>query len=584
MTLRPLALTALALAAAGPLAPAASAQPVTAGDSAVVIGLFDPETGAPARPSSGTIQLTLDDAIQIALERAYAIRLAELDVETARSQVREAYGQLLPRADVSSGYTRNVVQANPFAGSSAGSIFSGLGAIGWLQFNEQARTDGDPTTQPISLAEYQARVGEGQAAVGYNPADSSNPFGTDNQFTNTLSLSQPIYSGTAFAAVKGARALVEINETAVAQREDETIDQTRQTFYGALLAQQQASVQRASYDRSRETYNEASLLVAQGVRPVLERLNAEVDLANAQTSVVTAEAQAEAARDQLLLTLGLPVDSPVELEGELAPPEDALFQTVGLAASSARALDLRPDVQQAALAVRLNEVQRNITKAGLYPTLSAFVNASYSGNIPDDRSFLSNPDPTDPFTFETGSTDFFSDQYWQPAVSVGLQMNWMLFDGFQTRRRIQQNQIAVDAAEIQLEQARNAASLEVAQAVRQLQSARQRLQAQSQTVETAETAFAFASARLSEGVASQVDVRVASQNLDLARLNYLQAVYDALVARSAYERATGTIEPEPLDLAPRPDFDPTLPASLQTDAAPAPAPLAAPVGDSDSPR
>jgi hypothetical protein len=27
----------------------------------------------------------------------------------------------------------------------------------------------------------------------------------------------------------------------------------------------------------------------------------------------------------------------------------------------------------------------------------------------------------------------------------------------------------------------------------------------------------------------------------LARLNYLQAVHDALVARSTYERATGTI-------------------------------------------
>ncbi|WP_420456528.1 TolC family protein [Rubrivirga sp.] len=537
MTLRLLALSALALAATG-----AAAQPDTGRDSAYVVGVFEPPTG--------DLRLTLDDAIQIALERAYAVRLAELDTETARSQVREAYGQLFPRVDASSQYARNVVQANPFAGSSAGNIFSGLGAIGWLAFNENARTDGDPTTQPISFMEYNRRVGEGQAAVGYNPANNSNPFGTDNQFTNTLSLSQPIYSGTALAAVKGARSLVEINQAAEAQRVDETIDQTRQAFYRALLAQEQAAVQRASLDRSRETFGESSLLVAQGVRPVLERLNAEVDLANAETAVVTAAASAEAARDQLLLTLGLPVDEPVVLVGELAPPEPALFQTVGLAAASARALDVRPDVQQAALAVRLNEVQREITRAGLYPSLSAFVNASYSGNVPDDRSFITTPDPADPFTFETGSSGFFSDAYWQPALTVGLRLNWLLFDGFQTNRRIQQNQIAVDQAAIQLEQVRNAAQLEVAAAVRQLESARQRLTAQARTVETAETAFAFASARLSEGVASQVDVRVSSQNLDLARLNYLQAVYDALVARSAYERATGTIAPEPLDLVP----------------------------------
>ena len=575
---RPLLFVALVALAAG-AAPAAQVDDARLGD-------LPAEAGDPAGP----LRLTLDDAIEIALERAYAIRLARLDVETAESQVREAYGSLFPRVDASSSYTRNVVQANPFAGSSAGGIFSGLGAIGWLQYNEQARTDDDPTTQPISLMEYQRRVGEGQAAVGYNPANSSNPFGTDNQFTNTLSLSQPLYSGVAFAAVQGARELVEINETAVLQSQYETIDQTRQAFYQALLAQEQARVQRASLERARDTFGDASLLVAQGVRPVLERLNAEVDLANAETGVVQAEAGADTAADQLLLTLGLPVDADVILEGELAPPEGRLFETVGLSAASERALDLRADVQQAALAVRLNEVQRNITRAELYPSLSAFVNASYSGNIPDDRDFITTPDPTDPFTFETGSTGFFSDQYWQPALSVGLRANWLIFDGFQTRRRIQQNQIAVDQAEIQLEQVRNAARLEVASALRQLQSARLRLATQSQTVETAATAFAFASARLTEGVASQVDVRVASQNLDTARLNYLQAVYDALVARSAYERATGTIEPEAIDTVPVPgvvpDTPPTLPASVTP--APDPAPLVVPTGgdapDDDTPN
>ena len=122
--------------------------------------------------------------------------------------------QAAPRVDATSQFARNVVQANPFAGSSAGNIFSGLGAIGWLAYNEQARTDDDPATQPISLAEYNRRVSEGQSAAGFVASDgSSNPFGTDNQFTNTISLTQPIYSGTALAAVRGARSLVEAYES-----------------------------------------------------------------------------------------------------------------------------------------------------------------------------------------------------------------------------------------------------------------------------------------------------------------------------------------------------------------------------------
>ncbi|MEO0559069.1 MAG: TolC family protein [Bacteroidota bacterium] len=493
---------------------------------------------------SGAVTLTLDDAVAIALEQGYAIRTAELDVSNARAQVREAYGSLMPRVDATSSYSRNVVQANPFAGSSAGDIFSGLGAIGWLQFNEDARTDNDPTTEPISLSEYFDRIQDGQQAIGYTPADGSNPFGTDNSFQNTVSISQPLYSGVAFAAVKGARSLVEINEAAVEQREDEIVHQVRQAYYGALLANEQLAVQAASATRALETSSDASLLVAQGVRPKLERLNAEVDLANAETQVVTAEAAAQSAIDRLLLTLGLPVTTPVRLEGDLdAPPAD-LFQTVGLAASSEQALESRPDIRQAELAVQLQGVQRSITKAAMYPSLSAFANLSYNANVPDDRSFLSNPDPSDPFTFETGTTGFFSDAYWQPAVTVGLRLNWTLFDGFQTRYRAQQNRIAQQQAEIQLEQVRNNANLEVAAALRDLESARRRLGSQQRTVETAETAYVFASERLAEGVASQVDVRVASQNLDIARLNYLQAVFDALVARSNYERATGTIAPE----------------------------------------
>ena len=496
--------------------------------------------------AEGAVPMTLDDAVAIALQQGYAIRVAELGVANSQAQVREAYGSLYPRVDATSQYSRNVVQANPFAGSSAGNIFSGLGSIGWLQFNEQARTDGDPNTNPISLQEYFQRVESGQQAAGFTPSDGSNPFGTDNSFTNSLAISQPIYSGVALAAVKGARALVEINEAAVEQERDEIIHQVRQAYYGAVLAQEQLAVQQASAERARSTSRDASLLVAQGVRPKLERLNAEVDLANTETQVVTAQAQAQSAVDRLLLTLGLPVTTPVRLVGDLDVPPPSVFRTVGLAAAAEQALDLRPDVRQSELAVYLQGVQRNITRAAMQPSLSAFANLSYNANVPDDRSFVTNPDPTDPFTFETGSTGFFSDAYWQPAVTVGLRLNWTLFDGFQTRYRAQQDLIAQQQAEVQLEQARNNARLEVAAALRDLESAQIRLTSQQRTVTTAETAYQFASERLEEGVASQVDVRVASQNLDLARLNYLQAVYDALVARSNYERSTGVIAPETL--------------------------------------
>ena len=278
-------LTAGALAAVLAL-PAAAQQPTGAPETRLVIDTTAVSVATMASVPAGSIPLTVEAAEAIALERGYAIRLAELDVATAQAQVRQQYGTLYPNIALASSYTRNVVQANPFAGSSAGGIFGGLGAIGWLQYNETARTDGDPATNPITLAEYNARVGAGQNAVGYNPANGSNPFGTDNSFLNTVSVTQPLYSGTAFAALRGAKDLVEVSRQAALQRRDEALQQARQAFYGALLAEAQIGVRRASVQRSRETAGDAALLVAQGVRPVLERLNADVDLANAETALV----------------------------------------------------------------------------------------------------------------------------------------------------------------------------------------------------------------------------------------------------------------------------------------------------------
>ncbi|MDX1420517.1 MAG: TolC family protein [Rubricoccaceae bacterium] len=485
------------------------------------------------------LTLTVDEAVTLALARNYAVQLAELDVANANAQIREQWGQLFPQASLTSSYTRNVVTANPFAGSDAGGLFGSLGALDWLAFNERARTDDDPTTEPISLDEFLRRQAEGQQAAGIESASGDNPFAVPNQFFNGVSVTQTLYSGAAFAAVRGAESLREINQAALAQRRDETIHQTRQLYYGALLAARQADVVEASVERTVETVAETDLLVAQGVVPKLNRLQAEVQLANLQTELIQARTAAAAAKDQLLLTLGLPVDQPLALRGELAPP-DALYRTAGLVDALGTALGERPDLAQARLAVRLQEVQRNIERAAYFPSVSAFADLGITGNVPDNRQIVTQ---TGPFQFEADDRGFFDGDYWQPTVSVGVRLNWTIFDGFQRGYRMQQRRIAVEQAELQMAQAEEAAKLEVAQALRAVESARQRLAAQTQTVETAETAYGFAFQRLTEGVGTQLDVRQASDNLDQSRLLYLQAIYDLLVARSNLERALGTIAP-----------------------------------------
>jgi outer membrane protein TolC len=99
--------------------------------------------------------------------------------------------------------------------------------------------------------------------------------------------------------------------------------------------------------------------------------------------------------------------------------------------------------------------------------------------------------------------------------------------------------VAVSKAEVELDQTIEMVRLEVNNAVRDLEAARRRIQSQDQNVANAELNYEYAQARLSEGVATQLEERNASEQLDLSRLNYLQAVHDYLVARSAFQTAIG---------------------------------------------
>ena len=95
------------------------------------------------------------------------MRGARLDVRNASAQVREAWGAVMPQVDASASYTRNIVTANPFAGSDAGDLFSSFGSSGWVEYNERIRQDNLAAGRPanegtLSLDEYMNRMRAGQ--------------------------------------------------------------------------------------------------------------------------------------------------------------------------------------------------------------------------------------------------------------------------------------------------------------------------------------------------------------------------------------------------------------------------------------
>lgn len=505
----------------------------------VIILLAPNQTYAQETGPAAEAVLTLDEAIQIALVKNLTIQNNRLDLDNANALIREGWANLFPQVDVSSSYTRNVRSPDPFAGSQAGGFFQTLGFIDWLAFNERARTDNDPGSNPITVADYFSKQQAGLQAAGIVLETGSNPFAVPNQYRSGLSITQKLFDGRVLFGATGAqRWLGPMNSSAIRRQEQLLVDAVKKAFYQTLLTEEQTHVLSLSVDRADRTRAEVARQVAVGTTPKFQRLSAEVELANLETQLVQANNAFAAALDNLKLLIGIPVQQPLRVRGTLESGIGGGFVPVSIESATILALQNRPDLERARIGIELERIQLQVERSEYLPEVNAFLNLNYVGNVPDNR-FSYFADPDDPFKFSTTKNGYFSSSYWDWDMNVGFRLSWNLFNGFGTKQRIQQRKIAVQKARLDHEFLGNSIRIEIERSLRNVRAAQTRMASQEQNVERAELNFSYAEARLREGVASPIEVRESSSQLDQSRLNFLQAVHDFLVSRSEYDTAIG---------------------------------------------
>jgi len=486
-----------------------------------------------------TLKLTLDEAVQIALENNFGLRETFLDRETARQQVREAWGSVYPNVNATGNFTRNLVTANPFAGSGAEQLFADFGAIGWLRYNEEARLEG---RDELTFDEYIDRQMQGYEDAGITPPSmDDDPFSVDNQFVLSLSITQTLFNGSAFAAIQGAEQFKKLSEDAVQRERQVVIDEVRRAYFSALLAWQQVEVIRSSVERLRRTVDDVTRTVDQGLASRYEKLSAEVELVNLETELIEAENRAELAKRSINLLLNLDPTRPIWLLGDLTMTAMQPVGDLSLDEAVSIAKEFRPDLMQAEGLIEINKINERISRSSYRPIVSAFANLDYIGRVPDNRTVITRDpaDPDNPFRFASENRSFFHDAYWNPNIAVGINVSWNIFSGFQNRARLEQSRIETRKSQLRFEYLTNAVRVEVDQALRNLRTAERRIESQQRNIEQAQVNYDFARTRLLEGVGTNLEERQASMLLDQSRLSYLAAVHDYLHAVSRFELVLG---------------------------------------------
>lgn len=210
-------------------------------------------TGINRAYAGEVLQLTLDEALKIALSDNPTIKVADQDIELKKVSAKEAWQSLLPTVDLNGTITYTI------------------------------------KTATMNIGGNQVKMGN----------DASNTW------NGALNVSLPLYAPAVYRTMKMTRDDIELAaEKSRASRLD-LINQVTKAYYQLMLAQDSYAVLQKSYSYSEENYEVVKAKFEQGSVSEYDKISAEVQMRNMKPNVVSAANAVNLAKTQLKVLLGI---------------------------------------------------------------------------------------------------------------------------------------------------------------------------------------------------------------------------------------------------------------------------------------
>nr|WP_263858156.1 TolC family protein [Waterburya agarophytonicola] len=418
--------------------------------------------------------ITLKQAIELSLKNNKDVEAARIQVEQSEAALTEARAAIFPTLDLTSGLSYG---NSAFLDSQ-------------IEQSIESRTEDNLSANPL-LSEEEAR----QAAENSFTNSSSSSF----NFNSGVSLSYNIYNGgRRGAAIRASQKQLRSSELDLETVVEQIRFETARDYYNLQNSDAQVEIEKASVQDAQQTLKDAQLLEKAGLGTRFDVLRAEVELAQAQQRLSTAIANQNISRRQLAETLSVSHSTELSTADTI---EEAGTWELSLSESIVQAFKNRAELEQLLIQREIGAEQRTIALSNVRPSVSA------------DASYNLNEDFEDDFDI--------SDQY-----SVGLNLNWRLFDGGAARAAAKQSEKDIEIAETQFANQRNQIRFAVEQAFYGLESNQKNIGTATKEVELAEESLRLARLRFQAGVGTQTDVIDAQTQLTTARGNLLSSIID----------------------------------------------------------
>jgi outer membrane protein TolC len=285
---------------------------------------------AMAQPAAESSPLTLQQAVNIALEKNPLRKAALADTRVASADVREARSVLMPR----------------------------------LMFSETATRGNDPVYVFGSELRQQRFT---NADLALNRLNTPTPIGNfSTRFGGTWNLFD------SFASWHGMNRAKQMNDAAghqLARTEQEIVFRVVDSYYAVLLATKQLEVAEQAVKTAQAIMDRSQARFDSGLVVESDLLTAKVRKAARQQEVIRARNNLDLARAQLSTAMGVPVDSVLQPAEALA---EHTFQAPVLQEIEKLALANRPDLKRIQSEESAQQQSVAMAKSSFGPRVNAF--------------------------------------------------------------------------------------------------------------------------------------------------------------------------------------------------------------------
>jgi len=327
-----------------------------------------------------------------------------------------------------------------------------------------------------------------------------------------LSLGLSIYSGGRLEGlVDQARLTYKVSDLNVdATRQQLKLSATN-SYFNVLATRNLLEVAKQSVDDFAAHLKNVQAQYDVGTVARVDVLQTQVQLANAQDSLIKADNNYNFAVANLNNVIGLP------LGGEIRLKEDLTYQQYPLTLDDnvKYALANRPEIYQSLANIAFAKDQIKIAQSGSLPTLD--FNGANGWSAPVFPGM--------------------KNSNWMVSLSLGLNV----FDSGLTRSLVQQAEYGVTTAQETARQSLDTIALDVRIAFLSMKEAEKRIDTSKVAVNQADENFRITRVRYTSGVGTNLDVVDAELALTQAKTNYIQALYDYNTSKALLDKAMGII-------------------------------------------